>query len=59
MVDEIKNYSNDRLLDEIYDLSGGDDWDGGFTKNGWNKFQLTKQEFERRLKEINFLSENY
>lgn len=59
MEEEIKNLSNDQLLEDTIQLAVGDDWDGLFTRTGKKRFRLLRQELERRLKEIKFLIEDY
>lgn len=54
---QINVMSNSEILQEYTNLSGGDDYDGCFTKRGeWQYTQVT-EELERRLVLYGFLKE--
>ena len=52
---EIIAYSNNFLLFKYRELSGGDDYDGGFTLKGEVEFKLLEEELYKRLRECGFL----
>lgn len=47
--------SNDELLLETINASGGDNYDGCFTEQGDAEFEILENELIRRLKAIGFL----
>ncbi len=47
--------NNQELLDEFVNVSGGDDYDGGFTIYGDQELKMCRAELEKRLKAIGFL----
>ncbi len=48
---EIRGLSNADLLDEVLQLAGGDDYDGGFTQFGLWEYEFAKTELQTRLAE--------
>ena len=54
--EEIKNMTNEELLDLTIEEASGDDYDGCFTKKGWMRFCLLKEELKSRL--ANWISED-
>jgi hypothetical protein len=54
-IDRVVALDNIALYDEYMALSGGDDYDGNFTSEGYWLFGVLKMEFESRLKQCGFL----
>lgn len=55
---QISQWSNEQVLDEYTSLSGGDDYDGCFTKRGeWQYNEITK-ELRQRLTACGFLTKD-
>ncbi len=52
----ILKLTNDELYDEYEEAQQPDDYDGCMTNEGQHKQKATKAEFEKRLKEIGFLT---
>ena len=56
-LDEISKMSNEDVLGEYTYLTGGDDYDGCFTRRGEWKYDKINAEFNKRLIEIGYLKE--
>ena len=54
-LNEIKNYTNEQLLERCLDSAGGDDYDGGFSDRGYWMYEELQVELNKRLVEVGFL----
>ena len=55
IVDRVKEYTNDELLDETFLAAGGDDWDGHFTDRGLWEYRFMTGELRKRLRDVGWL----
>jgi len=58
-LDSITNMDNDQLFNELLEANQPDDYDGCFTEWGDIVKDAINEEMVKRLKNINFLSDNY
>jgi len=58
-LDSITKMTNDELFDLVLDVNQPDDYDGYFTDYGDMLKDFVNDEMVKRLKETNFLSEDY
>lgn len=57
ILEQVKAYDNQKLVEETLYLAGGDDYDGCFTNKGQFEYNALLEELNRRLIEIGFIKE--
>lgn len=53
-LDSMSKMNNVELMDAVFDLAGGDDYDGCFTDHGMWEFEQLTTELDRRLAQAGF-----